>query len=74
MPHESGQRYSVTVTHELVAPDGRSVAAVPWTRTVTMWALSPEDAKRKVEAWAKREFARPGFKVLANATEAKLAQ
>jgi hypothetical protein len=39
-----------------------------------MWALSPEDAKRKVETWAKREFARPGFKVLANAIEAKLAQ
>ena len=66
------QRYTVTVSHELVARDG-SKPGGPWTRTVTMWATSPDDAKKKVERWAQREFHQNGFVVIAHATDAKLA-
>lgn len=66
------QRYTVTITSELVPLDG-SKSAGPKTRTVTMWATSPDDAKKKVEYWAKREFHRDGFDVVAHATDAQLA-
>ena len=67
------QRYSVTITHELVPTDSSKKPEGPWERTVTMWGTSPEDAKTKVERWAKREFHVRGFTVVARATDAKLA-
>jgi hypothetical protein len=65
------QRYTVTVTHELVAGDGSRSSAR--TRTATIWAESPEMAKTKVERWAQREFHQSGFIVIAHATEVRLA-
>ena len=68
----NGQRYTMTVTYELVAPDGsRSDVSKPMS--ATMWAESAAAAQAKVERWARREFRRPGFSVIAHATEARLA-
>jgi len=66
------QRYIVTVNYELVANDG-SGSEGEKTRTGTLWATSPDDARARMEVWAKLEFRRVGFKVVAHATDAKLA-
>ena len=67
-----GQRYLVTVSYEHVARDG-SKPDGPKTMSGTMWAKNPDEAKAKMERWAKLEFRRAGFAVISHATEAKLA-
>jgi hypothetical protein len=66
------QRYTVTVTYELVAADGAK-SGDAHSRTATIWAGSAAAAEKKVERWAQREFHRPGFTVTAHATDAQLA-
>lgn len=66
------QRYTVTVTYEVSARDGSGPNGT-WTRTVTLWALSPTKAKAQAEGWAKREFGGDGRNVVtAHATDAQL--
>ena len=66
------QRYTVTVSYELVARDG-SKPDGPRTKTGTLWATSSNDAKARMEHWAKLEFRRAGFIVVAHASDARLA-
>jgi len=66
------KRYTVTVTHELVALDGSGSSGAK-TRTATIWALSAAIAKEKVEHWAEREFHQQGFAVIAHADDARFA-
>jgi hypothetical protein len=68
----NAQRYLVTVTYERVARDGSGSEGTR-TRSGTLWATSPDDAKARMEHWAELEFRRPGFTVIAHATDAQLA-
>lgn len=66
------RRYIVTVSYELVPRDG-SPSDGTRMRTGTIWATSVEDAGAKMEHWAKLEFRRAGFEVVAHASGGRLA-